>query len=106
MSAALVKLRGDARPVIDSAAQSHMAGPAPDDDAVLAAAPGHRGDTRQCPQGVIVSPAQSLASASSVARTILPTPGKDRRIVTSRCSDFRPVALSPSFWAILSESAS
>jgi hypothetical protein len=36
MSAALVMLRGDARPVIDSAAQPHMAGLAPDDDAVLA----------------------------------------------------------------------
>jgi len=61
MSAALVKLRGDARPVIDSAAQPHMAGLTPDDDAILAAAPGHRGDTRQCPQGVIVSPAQRFA---------------------------------------------
>ena len=64
MSAALVMLRGDARPVIDSAAQPHMAGLAPDDDAVLAAAPGHRSDPGQGPQGVIVSPTQRLASLS------------------------------------------
>ena len=44
----------------------------------------------------------SLRKLSSVARTILPTPCKDRRIVTSRCSDFCPDASSSRLSASLS----
>ena len=44
---------------------------------------------------MIVSTSQSIRGfRDSVASTILPTPGKDRRIVTSRCSSSCPSAFS------------
>src|SRR5262252_2915447 len=61
-AAELVVLDGDARPMIDRAAQPHVAGLAHDDDAALATALGHRGDAGQGAQGVIISPAQRLGS--------------------------------------------
>ncbi len=53
-----VVLDGDAAPVVDGAAQTHVAGPAHDDDAALAASAGHRSDAGQASEGMVVSVAQ------------------------------------------------
>jgi hypothetical protein len=53
------------------------------DNAPLTRALGDRRDSCQTAQGGIVTSLQGIASASRVARTILPTPGKDARISTS-----------------------
>src|SRR6516162_3853492 len=60
MPATLVVLCGNARPVIDGAAQPRMTSLTSDDSAAFAAAFGHRGDAGQGPKGVIVSSAQRL----------------------------------------------
>jgi hypothetical protein len=59
-TAEFVVLDGDAGPVIDGAAQPHMASLSHADDAALAAALGYRSDAGQGSQSVIVSPAQGL----------------------------------------------
>jgi hypothetical protein len=73
-------------PVIDRAAQSHMAGLAHDNDAALAATLGHRGDPGEGSQGVIISPSQGLCCLSEER-------GEDNPSDTRQGSQDRHVAL-------------
>src|SRR3954451_6545378 len=93
-----VVLHGHARPMVDSVAQANVGGRTwaawrmstrrllPDRLVTGATPARHRSArlSRRCKA--------SKASASSVARTIRPTPGKDRRIVTSHGSGLGPSA--------------
>ncbi len=53
-----IVLDGDAGPMVDGAAQTHVAGFAHDDDAALAASAGHGRDAGQASEGVVVSVVQ------------------------------------------------
>lgn len=92
-----IMLHGDPSPMIDSIGQTIMSGLAPQDEFGLPRTAGHRSDPTQAPQGVIVSSTQDIPCLCqrSVARTILPTPGKDLRIVTSRCPGLGPGSSAP-----------
>ncbi len=57
-TAGAIMLDGDAGPVVDGTAQTHVAGFAHDDDAALAAAAGHGRDAGQASEGPVVSVAQ------------------------------------------------
>jgi hypothetical protein len=70
-----VMLDGNACPMVRDVAEAVMAGLSSDDDAAFARLLGNRCGCCRA----------SKASASSVARTVLPTPGKDARISTSCC---------------------
>ena len=81
-----VVLHGNPAPVIDSIIETAVGGQTSYDDAPVARASGNRGHPTQAAQGVIVSSSQgSEASASSVASTVRPTPGRDIRIAPSLC---------------------
>ena len=81
-----IKLNGDTRPVVHNVSKPVTAGLPSNDNAALAGLLGDGRDSGQTAQSGVVTPLQAIpASASSVARTILPTPGKDARISTSCC---------------------
>ena len=64
-----------------------------DEEGALATAFGHRrGAGVGAQRGIIAIGQRAVASVSIVAVTILPTPGKDWRISTSRCSRGSPSA--------------
>lgn len=66
------------------------------DDPALAGPARDRSHALQASQSMIVAPAQGIGSlASSMARTILPSPGKVRRTVMSCCSADCPAGLLP-----------
>src|ERR1700747_1510682 len=58
--AARIMLSGDAGPMEERVLQSLIAGMASEHDALLAAAPGHRGDPRQDAQAMVISPPQKV----------------------------------------------
>ena len=93
----MIVLSGNACPMIDSVTQSHVRGIAHDYDMRLSAAFRHGRYARQCPERLIVTTAKRPRSLRkySMARLILPIPGNDLRIATSRCSarsDAAPVS--------------
>src|ERR1700730_16482652 len=57
-----IVLNGDARPVMDCVLQPFVTGMAADHEALLAAASGHRSNTSQGSQGVVISCPQRLRS--------------------------------------------
>src|SRR5262249_50886615 len=61
LTADCIMLGSDASPMIDGGPQATVAGMASHHDAGLAAAAGYRGDARQDPQHVVISPAQRFA---------------------------------------------
>jgi hypothetical protein len=80
-------------PVVDGFAEPGIAGVAHRDQAVLAALVGDACSTCLRTQGAVVSRAQGLTGLREHrGGDDPPTPGKERRIVTSRCSHFCPSA--------------
>ena len=81
-AAARIVLNGDTRPVVDGVGEAVVAGLSSDDDAALSgplatgATPARLRKARRSR----VAAGHLRLSASSVARTVLPTPGKDARI--------------------------
>ena len=84
----LIALEADPRPVIERVTKTPLPRrPHMDEERPFPAALGDRGGPGvRAERGISRSPKGPVASVSIVAVTILPTPGKDRRISTSRCS--------------------
>ena len=90
-AAARIVLHGNACPVVESVLEPRITCEPSRDDAALSGTLGDRSSATKSPQGVIVSSLEGFpSSASSVARTIRPFPGREARIAASRCSFICP----------------